>query len=233
MSCRGRKSVCPECLETIPAERVMRGEDIFLRKTCRKHGAFETIVWRGAPSHAGWARPKVPTYPRNPATPIDEGCPRDCGLCPDHRQQTCCTLIEVTQNAATSDAASVFAGADGALSEDPDMGEIRRAFETLLNAGGPYNVQISGGEPTLREDLSEIIRLGGLPGLRVLAAEYQRAPPGGGLFIRLQAQGGGALVRLSPVRRCDGLRLCKAAGTAPFRSEENGRWITVRRQIWE
>jgi len=40
------------------------------------------------------------------------------------------------------------------------MEAVRRAFETLLAAGGPYNVQLSGGEPTLRDDLPEIIQLG-------------------------------------------------------------------------
>ena len=152
------ESVCPECLATVPAERVLRGEDVFLRKTCRKHGSFETIVWRGAPSHAGWDRPKLPTYPKNPATRIDEGCPRDCGLCADHRQQTCCTLIEVTQRCNLC-CPVCFAGAGEATSEDPDMGALRRTFQALLATGGPYNVQISGGEPTLREDLPEIVEL--------------------------------------------------------------------------
>ena len=124
-------------------------------------------MWRGAPSHAGWGRPKLPTYPQNPSTSIDDGCPRDCGLCPDHRQQTCCTLIEVTQRCNLG-CRVCFAGAGGIASEDPDLGKVRRAFETLLNAGGPYNVQISGGEPTLREDLPEIIRLGASLGFEYL-----------------------------------------------------------------
>jgi uncharacterized radical SAM superfamily Fe-S cluster-containing enzyme len=40
------------------------------------------------------------------------------------------------------------------------METIRSSFERLLLIGGPYNVQLSGGEPTLRDDLPEIIRLG-------------------------------------------------------------------------
>ena len=30
-------------------------------------------------------------------------------------------------------------------------------FDTVINAGGPYPIQLSGGEPTLRDDLPEII----------------------------------------------------------------------------
>ena len=44
--------------------------------------------------------------------------------------------------------------------KDPEFREIQGMYEALLAAGGPYNVQLSGGEPTVREDLPEIISLG-------------------------------------------------------------------------
>ena len=28
--------------------------------------------------------------------PIERGCPYDCGLCPDHEQHSCVTLVEIT-----------------------------------------------------------------------------------------------------------------------------------------
>jgi hypothetical protein len=43
---------------------------------------------------------------------------------------------------------------------DPDIQTIERWFKLLLSTGGPYNIQLSGGEPTLRDDLPEIITLG-------------------------------------------------------------------------
>ena len=33
-------------------------------------------------------------------------------------------------------------------------------YDELLKAGGPFNIQLSGGEPTMRDDLADIIRLG-------------------------------------------------------------------------
>ena len=33
-------------------------------------------------------------------------------------------------------------------------------FDAMMNSGGPFNIQLSGGEPTMRDDLDEIIRLG-------------------------------------------------------------------------
>jgi len=153
------RSVCPECLAVTPAVRIMRGDRVFLRKTCTRHGTFETEVWRGQPSYLSWNRPKTCAPPDSPATRIEEGCPRDCGLCPDHRQQTCTALIEVTHRCELS-CAYCFADAGTADFPDPDLYAFRFMFERLLRAGNRCNIQLSGGEPTIRKDLPDIIALG-------------------------------------------------------------------------
>jgi uncharacterized radical SAM superfamily Fe-S cluster-containing enzyme len=53
-----------------------------------------------------------------------------------------------------------FADSGNAGGNDPDLRGIQGMYQALLAAGGPYNVQLSGGEPTVREDLAEIISLG-------------------------------------------------------------------------
>ena len=153
------ESVCPECLARIPAMRVADGDRVLLRKTCPDHGLFETVIWRGEPSYASWSRPKAPSYPKVPQTAVAGGCPWDCGLCPEHRQQTCCTLLEVTQRCNLR-CPVCFADAGKQAGNEPDLPEMRRRFEALLAAAGPCNVQLSGGEPTVRDDLPEIIALG-------------------------------------------------------------------------
>ncbi|MFN8598039.1 MAG: radical SAM protein [Anaerolineae bacterium] len=152
-------SVCPECLARIPAQRVQRGDDVYLRKVCALHGPFETIVWRGLPAYTDWARPKIPAHPKNPVTPIDRGCPFDCGLCAEHRQQTCTALLEVTQRCDLR-CPFCFASAGTVTTPDPDLTTIESWYRRLLEAGGPYNIQLSGGEPTLRDDLPDIVALG-------------------------------------------------------------------------
>lgn len=153
------ESVCPECLMRIPAIRAVEGDRVILRKSCPYHGAFEAIIWHGASSYAAWSRQKAPCYPRVPRTRVDRGCPWDCGLCPEHRQQTCCVLIEVTRRCdLRCRVCFADAGSDGG--EDPDLDAIDGMFESILAAGGPYNVQLSGGEPTVREDLPAIVELG-------------------------------------------------------------------------
>jgi uncharacterized radical SAM superfamily Fe-S cluster-containing enzyme len=153
------ESVCPECLARIPAERVQRDGCVYLRKTCAEHGTFEAVIWRGAPTYTDWMRPKTPAYPQHPFTPVERGCPFDCGLCPEHRQQTCTALLEVTQRCNLG-CPICFAASGNDAALDPPLEVIELWYRRLLDAGGPYNIQLSGGEPTLRDDLPEIIRMG-------------------------------------------------------------------------
>lgn len=155
------ESVCPECLARLTAERVLRDGAVYLRKTCPAHGTFETVVWRGARDvdYAGWARPKIPAYPEKPATAVVRGCPFDCGLCPDHRQQTCTALLEVTQRCNLR-CPVCFADAAHRPPPDPSLETLAGWYRMLLAARGPCNVQLSGGEPTVRRDLPQIVRRG-------------------------------------------------------------------------
>lgn len=157
------ESVCPECLARIPAQRVayrIAGQvEVRLNKCCPDHGDFSAVVWRGAPAIETWARPKLPSHPDKPFTPVGRGCPYDCGLCPDHRQHSCCVLLEVTARCDLR-CAVCFASAGGPAAPDPNMATIEMWYRQLLEAGGPYNIQLSGGEPCQRDDLPEIIALG-------------------------------------------------------------------------
>jgi hypothetical protein len=153
------ESLCPSCLERIPARRVAIRDEVYLEKSCPEHGGFRTILWRGPPSFQSWAGSgRQPSPPPRPATSASEGCPFDCGLCPDHRQHTCCVVLEVTQRC---DLGCPFCFASSrAQDRDPDLATIERRYRSILSLAGPCNVQLSGGEPTLRDDLPDIVALG-------------------------------------------------------------------------
>ncbi|MBX4267672.1 radical SAM (seleno)protein TrsS [Clostridium estertheticum] len=149
------QSICPVCLKIVKATVIKECDDLYLTKNCEEHGFFKTVIWRGKPSYDSWKRNKSPAYPKVPYTKVEKGCPHDCGLCSDHRQHTCTVLIEVTSRCNLS-CEFCFADAHG-NGTDPDMGTIEMWYSRIIEAGGPYNLQISGGEPTMREDLHEII----------------------------------------------------------------------------
>ena len=150
------ESVCPVCLKKIPAEKVKVGNDVYMQKTCGEHGSFKTIIWRGEPDFTSWYQVKKAEHPDVCLTQVDKGCPFDCGLCPEHRRRSCCVLLEVTQR-CNLQCPVCFADAGTEGQQDPSLADLQVQLQTLWESAGNCNIQLSGGEPTLREDLPEII----------------------------------------------------------------------------
>lgn len=153
------ESVCPVCLKKLSARKVAAADGIYMEKTCPEHGAFRVLLWRGSvDEYINWERQKQQPAEHYCHTHVDKGCPYDCGLCEAHLQQVCCVLLEVTQRCNLR-CPVCFASA-GSIAQDPSLEEIGSWYDELMKAGGPFNIQLSGGEPTMRDDLAEIIRLG-------------------------------------------------------------------------
>ncbi|MDD4644371.1 MAG: radical SAM protein [Bacteroidales bacterium] len=141
-------SVCPVCLKRVPAERVQVGSGVFLWKSCPEHGSFTTLIWRGLTDINEWTgNSEVPAAE-------DPKCPDQCGLCGDHLQETCCVLLNVT-NRCNLNCRFCFADNE-ATTIDPSFEEIVQSLNNLIEKGKTL-VQMSGGEPTMRDDLPEII----------------------------------------------------------------------------
>jgi uncharacterized radical SAM superfamily Fe-S cluster-containing enzyme len=154
------ESLCPVCLSRIPAKRVVEGEDVYLEKDCPEHGNFKALIWRNAELYRNWSQySQQAVGPEKRLTDIAQGCPYDCGLCPSHEADTCTTVMEVTHN-CNLNCPICFASGNEDLHFEPDSNEIREMYQTIIEAGGPYPVQISGGEPTIRDDLPTIVALG-------------------------------------------------------------------------
>lgn len=156
------KSVCPVCLKTIDAERVLEYDDkIYMEKTCEEHGRFETLIWDGnLKSYYKWNMENKHTEsPVHPEKGPEKGCPNDCGLCSEHLSKGCCMLLELT-NRCNLKCPVCFASAGEKEPKDLSMEEIEKQYDFLMSHGGPFNIQLSGGEPTMRDDLPEIIRMG-------------------------------------------------------------------------
>lgn len=153
------ESVCPQCLKRIQGSKIKIGEKVYLEKSCPEHGEFRCLIWNGPPSYEAWSRTSEPVFPASPGTPADQGCPYDCGLCPEHRQRTCCVLLEITQRCDLV-CPVCFASAGRHAKADPSLETLAQWYDFLLEQGGPFNIQLSGGEPAQRDDLADIIRMG-------------------------------------------------------------------------
>ncbi len=114
--------------------------------------------------------------PQNIAPP--ESCPSSCGLCSNHHSQTLLANIDLT-NRCNLDCDFCFANARACgFVYEPDFDDIVRMMQVLRDqkpVPAPA-VQFSGGEPTMREDLVDIIINGKTDGIPPGSDCIQRCP---------------------------------------------------------
>ena len=148
---RETRSVCPVCLKNIPA--VLHTEHsgrILLQKTCLEHGPFQVPVWQGLLDFDRWTQGSKPLSPGSGLC-----CPENCGICSEHEIGTCCALLEVTKRCNLH---CTYCFADGgSAEEDPPLQEMKEAVKDVVSQCGSPLLQLSGGEPTLRDDLPELV----------------------------------------------------------------------------
>lgn len=153
------QSLCPDCLKKINAIIWTKNNQTWMEKSCPEHGRFRALLWQGSMPLEKWVRNKCRATIEKPNTQVERGCPFDCGLCPEHRQHTCTALIEVT-NRCNLSCRFCFADAHAGAESDLSLQTIEQMYKSVMETSGPCNIQLSGGEPTVRDDLPEIIRMG-------------------------------------------------------------------------
>ena len=76
---------------------------------------------------------------------MKEGCPHDCGLCPDHQQHACLGIIEVN---SACDMACPLCFAEAGPGFNLTLEEVEDILDHYVKTeGNPQVVQFSGGEP--------------------------------------------------------------------------------------
>ena len=118
------------------------------------------MIWEGSlESYKAWGANLQPADRIPVAKPVEHGCPFDCGLCEAHERKGCCVLLEVTSR-CNLHCPVCFAEAGEPGASDVSLEVLAEQMDHLMSHGGPFNIQLSGGEPTMRDDLPEIIRMG-------------------------------------------------------------------------
>ena len=152
------RSLCPKCRKLIDAQVSMRDNKIFMRKRCPDHGQFEALMWSDAQMYLK-AMPynKPGTMPLQFNSEVRDGCPFDCGLCPDHQQHTCVGIIDVTGR-CNLDCPVCFAGDEH--SAGLSLEDVDAILDNLLRCEEwPDVVQFSGGEPTVHPQIINMLCL--------------------------------------------------------------------------
>jgi uncharacterized radical SAM superfamily Fe-S cluster-containing enzyme len=155
------ESLCPRCLRRVPALRSTEGDSVFLERSCPTHGRLDRVlIWKNSVrTYAEWDRQNGGSRQRPGKSPqSDPGCPFECGICSSHGQDTCTAIVEVTRRCNLR-CPVCFAASEAGGPEDPDINGIAGMLRCLIERGEPFPIQFSGGEPTLRDDLPEIVAL--------------------------------------------------------------------------
>lgn len=171
------RTVCPDCF----AEGARRSDDpgtfvdgmlvshdgsVFLRRFCPRHGETESLyeedleIWR---ARSGWSTPTSRVTPDRADN--FAGFPHGYrhGLPASHGQHTCILLLNVTAHCNYScPTCYASALAPGTPLPQPVLPTIEQVLHTLdtgiaREGGGLGVLMLSGGEPTVRQDIEELI----------------------------------------------------------------------------
>lgn len=174
------RTACPACHaegdrnpdKLIDAMLVSRDDKIWMHRFCPVHGESESLyeedaaIWR---SRNGWSTPTSQVIPDHQGAGYRDGLP------PSHGQHSCILLVNLTEHCnfrcPTCYATALDPGE--ALQEPirPTLAELEHTVKDMIakEKGKLGVVMLSGGEPTLRKDLMQIIEmLDGLPVTRIM-----------------------------------------------------------------
>jgi len=168
------RALCNSCQKLVPAAPEERGGEIFLVKDCPSCGRTETLISGNAERYMG-------------KRALDSGydykrCMLNCLEC-RHRKQPSFIFVDVTNRCNLNCPICINNTPSMGFVFDPPMEYFDKMFRQLSEYDPVPAVQLFGGEPTVREDLLEIIELSksyGLPtrvvtnGLKLADEDYCR-----------------------------------------------------------
>jgi len=152
-------SICSTCLARVEAKILLKDDRVYLEKWCPEHGRERVLIADDADYYRKSREVfiKTPEMPRRFNTEQRWGCPYDCGLCPEHMQHSCLSLIEITDHCNLR-CPICYADSGPHRPGFRDLATVERMLDAVVaNEGEPDVVQISGGEPTLHPDFFAIL----------------------------------------------------------------------------
>ncbi len=151
-------SICSRCFAKVEGKIVFREGNVYPLKKCPLHGAEEILIADDIEYYRRCREIflKPPEMPVHYNTPVKWGCPYDCGLCTDHEQHSCLSLVEINDHCNLT-CPICYAESSPVRGHRP-LPLVKKMIDAVgRNEGQPDVLQISGGEPTLHPDFFEIL----------------------------------------------------------------------------
>lgn len=151
-------SICNDCHKRVSAKIIFEDSNVYMTKNCSEHGFQKSIIADDIEFYKNIRNyNKTSEYPKEPLTHTDYGCPMDCGICADHEQHSCLTLIEVTDRCNLS-CPTCYASSSPTHGSHRTLDEIKKMIDVVVKSEGePDVIQLSGGEPTIHPQFFEIL----------------------------------------------------------------------------
>lgn len=152
-------SLCSTCLKKVEGKLVFQDDKVFMLKRCPQHGSEKVLIADDVDYYRRCREVfiKPPEMPNVYNTPVKWGCPYDCGLCTDHEQHSCLSLIEINDH-CNLNCPICYADSGTERLQYRTMAEIETMVKAVVrNEGHPDVVQISGGEPTLHPQFFQVL----------------------------------------------------------------------------
>jgi uncharacterized radical SAM superfamily Fe-S cluster-containing enzyme len=153
-------SLCPYCKRLLPARIIERDGKIWIRKVCPEHGEIEELYYGDAKLYYRMMRyEETGKGVKKPYVQLAAPCPFNCGLCAMHENHTALANIVVTNRCDLSCWYCFFYAEKAGYVYEPSIEQIRFMVRQLKRQAVTLAVQITGGEPTMRDDLVDIVRM--------------------------------------------------------------------------
>ena len=216
-------SICSTCFRKVEAKIVFQDGNVLMLKRCPEHGP-ERVLMADDVDYYRRCREvfiKPPEMPLAYNTPVKWGCPYDCGLCTDHEQHSCLSLVEINDHCNLRCPICYAESGPDRLSSRT-LPEIERMLDAVVrNEGEPDVVQISGGEPTIHPRVLRRARCRAAASDPSPDDQHQRRADRAGRGVRRAPGGIHARLRGLPAVRF--LRARRARGAARRRSSPGAR----------
>ena len=155
-------TLCPVCLRLIPGRIFERDGKVYIRKVCPEHGEFEELYYGDAKLYykmmkyeeTGKGAGRVKAYVQ-----LTAPCPFNCGLCSMHENHTALVNLVVTNRCNLSCYYCFFYAEKAGYVYEPSIELLRYQIRQVKKQNVTLAVQITGGEPTLRDDLIDIVKM--------------------------------------------------------------------------
>jgi uncharacterized radical SAM superfamily Fe-S cluster-containing enzyme len=154
-------TICSTCFRKLEGKIVFQDGRVFLLKRCPQHGPEKILIADDVDYYRRCREVfiKPPEMPAHYNTPVRWGCPYDCGLCTDHEQHSCLSLVEIC-DACNLRCPVCYAESGPERQQFRSLAEIERMLDAVVrNETYPDVVQISGGEPTLHPEFFRVLDL--------------------------------------------------------------------------